>query len=91
MSKIKNYQKDSELLKVLGHPIRLKIVEGLINEGECNVNLIVEKLKIPQSTASQHLGLLRSRDIIEPRKEGVKTCYRVVDQRVHDIIRILEG
>ena len=89
MSVIKDYQKDSELLKALGHPIRLKMVEGLIREGECSVNLMVEKLSIPQSTASQHLGLLRNRDIIEPRKEGVKTCYRVVDQRVHDIIRIL--
>lgn len=91
MSRIKDYQKDSELLKVLGHPIRLKMVEGLIKEGECSVTLMVEKLNIPQSTASQHLGLLKSRNIIEPRKEGVRTCYRVVDQRVHDIIRILGG
>lgn len=90
MSEIKDYQRDSELLKVLGHPIRLKIVVGLIKHGECNVKLMVEELKIPQSTASQHLGLLKSREIIESRKEGVKTCYRVVDQRVHEIIKILE-
>ena len=89
MTEIKNYQKDSELLKVLGHPVRLKMVEGLINQGECNVKLMVEKLNIPQSTASQHLGLLRSQEIIEPRKEGVKTCYRVIDSRVQDIIKIL--
>jgi ArsR family transcriptional regulator len=90
MSKIKNYQKDSDVLKALGHPLRLKIIVGLISHGECNVKLIVEELKIPQSTASQHLGILKSKEIIESRKEGVKTCYRVVDQRVYDIIRILE-
>ena len=45
-----DYKKDSQVLKVLGHPTRLKIVVGLIKHGECNVNLIVEELKIPQST-----------------------------------------
>ena len=85
-----DYKKDSQVLKVLGHPTRLKIVVGLIKHGECNVNLIVEELKIPQSTVSQHLGILKSQEIIESRKEGVKTCYRVVDRRVHEIIKILE-
>lgn len=90
MSKIKNYQKDSEVLKALGHPLRLRMIAGLISHGECNVKLIVEELKIPQSTVSQHLSILKSKEIIEARKEGVKTCYRVIDRRVCDIIRILE-
>jgi ArsR family transcriptional regulator len=84
-----DFQRNSQMLKVLGHPTRLKIVVGLIRHGECNVNLIVEELKLPQSTVSQHLGDLKGQGIIESRKEGVKTCYRVVDQRVFDIIKIL--
>ena len=88
--KIKDYQKDSEVLKALGHPLRLRIIDGLISQGECNVKLIVEELKMPQATVSQHLGILKNTKIIESRKEGVKTCYRVVDQRVCDIIRILK-
>jgi ArsR family transcriptional regulator len=85
-----NFEKDSEILKALGHPVRLRIVCGLLREDECNVNKMVEELNIPQSTVSQHLGILKSRGIIEPRKEGVKTCYRVVDKRVREIIDILE-
>lgn len=85
-----DFSKDSEILKALGHPLRLKIVNGLLNTDECNVNTIVEKLRIPQSTASQHLGILRNRGIIAPRKEGVKTCYRVVDQRVRRIVELLD-
>lgn len=88
--KIKDYRKDSEVLKALGHPIRLRIIDGLISHGECNVKLIVEELKMPQSTVSQHLGVLKNNEIIESRKEGIKTCYRVADQRVCDIIRILK-
>jgi ArsR family transcriptional regulator len=85
-----NFEKDSEILKVLGHPLRLRIVAGLAEISECNVNNIVSKLKIPQSTASQHLGILKNRGIIAPRKEGVKTCYRVVDKRVIELLQIFK-
>jgi len=82
-----DYQKTSEILKVIAHPVRLKILQGfLVNE--CNVGGIVKKLDLPQSTVSQHLSLLRNRGIIMPRKEGVSTCYCVVSQQVRDVLRI---
>ncbi|MEA1929029.1 MAG: metalloregulator ArsR/SmtB family transcription factor [Candidatus Auribacterota bacterium] len=81
-------QEFSEILKALGHPIRLKIVEGLIQD-PCHVNEIVRGLGLPQSTVSQHLGILRSRGIISPRKEGVRTCYLVTDTRIRAIIKLL--
>lgn len=86
-----NYEKDSDILKALGHPIRLRIVEGLIHHDECNVNTIVEELKLPQSTISQHLKLLKNAGIITPRNDGVKKCYRVIDERTKEIIKIFNG
>ncbi len=83
-----SYEKDSELLKALGHPVRLKMVEGLLQH-ECNVGKIVNALNLPQSTVSQHLGILKSRGIVQIRKEGVKTCYRVTDPRVVELLKIL--
>jgi DNA-binding transcriptional ArsR family regulator len=85
---IKDYAKESELLKALAHPVRLKMVEGLMGR-ECNVTKMVAALKIPQSTVSQHLGVLKNAGIVEIRKDGVKTCYRVVDSKVAAIIKIL--
>ena len=85
-----DYEKESELLKALGHPVRLRMVEGLMCD-ECNVNKIMNVLNIPQSTASQHLAILRNKGIVVARKEGVRTCYKVVDQRVRGIIGILKG
>lgn len=85
-----NYEKESEILKALGHPIRLRMAEGLMRN-ECNVNKIVNALGIPQSTASQHLGILKSKGIVIARKEGVKTCYQVVDKRVKKILIMLKG
>lgn len=85
-----NFEKNSEILKALGHPVRLRMIVGLIGHVECSVNKMVDELKLPQSTVSQHLGILKSRGIIVPRKEGIKTCYRVVDKRVIEIVEILE-
>jgi ArsR family transcriptional regulator len=82
--------KDSEILKALGHPIRLKIVEGLLKGNGCNVNKIVADVAIPQSTVSQHLKVLKTCGIIDYRKEGVLTCYRVIDPRVRKIIEIFK-
>ncbi len=84
-----DFERDSDILKALGHPTRLRMIVGLINNGECYVNDMVDDLNIPQATVSQHLSILKSRGIIVPRKEGVKTCYRVVDTKVKEIVKIL--
>ncbi|MCD6459139.1 helix-turn-helix transcriptional regulator [bacterium] len=84
-----DYGRDSDLLKALGHPVRLKIVAGLMSGHECNVTTMVENLKLPQSTVSQHLSILKNNGIIAFRKEGVKTCYRVVNQYARAIINEL--
>ena len=84
-----DYQEMSEILKALAHPVRLKMLKGLLSD-ECNVGDIVEKLDLPQSTVSQHLSILRNKGIIKPRKEGVRTCYRVENQKVIEVLNILE-
>ncbi len=84
-----NFDETSRVLKVLGHPVRLEIVHNLMRD-ECNVNNMVKRLNIPQSTVSQHLRILQDRGIITPRKEGVITCYSVVDDRVRQIVEILK-
>lgn len=80
----------SELMKALGHPLRLKIVCGLLTKKGCNVNDMAATLKAPQSTVSQQLGILRRCGIIAPNKHGVRTCYTVVDARVEKIIKTIQ-
>ena len=82
------YEKASEMLKAIAHPTRLKIIAGLI-KNECNVAQIQKKLGIPQSTISQHLRVLRNYGIISARQEGAKRCYKVIDNRVRKIMRII--
>ena len=83
-----DFNRDSELLKALGHPVRMKMAVGLLS-GECHVDKMVRKLGLPQSTVSQHLGVLRNQGILEIRKDGVRTCYKVVDKRVIALLKAL--
>ncbi len=87
------YRDESELLKALAHPARLKIIElllvGLDLEG-CSVNSIQKKIGIPQSTVSQHLQILRNKGIIDGSKTGLEVCYKVIDKRVIKILQILK-
>lgn len=83
------YNKAAEMLKVLAHPVRLCIVRGLLEKGECNVSFMQNCLDTPQSTVSQHLQKLKSAGIIEGRRNGLEIYYRISDKKIGDIIRIL--
>lgn len=83
------YNEIAEILKTLAHPVRLCIVRGLLEKGECNVTYMQLCLETPQSTVSQHLQKLKSAGIIESRRDGVEVYYKVCNQRVADVIKIL--
>jgi DNA-binding transcriptional ArsR family regulator len=86
--KEENYDRQAEILKVLGHAVRLKIVAGLMTE-TCNVKKIWECLGLPQATVSQHLALLKNKGIIEGRREGVEVFYHVVSAETRQIVGAL--
>ncbi|NLP27731.1 MAG: winged helix-turn-helix transcriptional regulator [Clostridia bacterium] len=79
----------SELLKVLAHPVRLCIVNGLLKKGECNVSHMQHCLDLPQSTVSQHLQKLKTAGLIKGERKGLEIIYRLVDERVAKIIELL--
>lgn len=88
MEDTKKYEGKAELLKAIAHPVRLCIVKGLMNK-ECNVTHMQECLELPQSTVSQHLGILRSKGIIKGERSGLEITYSVVNEDVKKIINAL--
>lgn len=66
----------AELLTVLGHPHRIRIVEEL-RDGECDVTSLRDTLGISHSGVSQHLMLLRAHRIVCERRQGRQVFYRL--------------
>ncbi|MDT8441081.1 MAG: metalloregulator ArsR/SmtB family transcription factor [Desulfuromonadales bacterium] len=85
-----NLDREAEILKVIGHPIRLKIVAGLMSQS-CNVKKIWECLGLPQATVSQHLALLKNKGIIQGRREGVAIFYHVTSEQARRVVAALLG
>ena len=84
----KDYKVLAEKLKALGNPARLQMLVNLYKD-ECNVSHIQKRLKLPQSTISQHLSTLKSNGIIEGRREGTKVCYKVIDPDIRRLIEMI--
>jgi len=78
----------SAFLKALSNPHRLMILCQLI-DGEKSVGQLADSLKLRDSTASQHLALLRRDRIISARREGQTVWYRIVSTPTVDVMRVL--
>ncbi len=66
----------ANLLGVLSHPHRIRIIEEL-RDGEKDVNSLQIILGVSHSGVSQHLSLLRSRRLVEERREGRHVFYHL--------------
>ena len=83
------YNEMAELLKTIAHPVRICIIRGLLEKGECNVTYMQSCLGTPQSTVSQHIQKLKSAGIIEGRRNGLEIYYKVKHEKVAELIRLL--
>ena len=75
----------AEFFKALGHPTRLVILD-LLADGEKSVNELQSALHMDQSSASQQLAVLRTRNIVETRKDGTTVYYRVRDPLIFQLL-----
>jgi DNA-binding transcriptional ArsR family regulator len=66
----------ADLLKLLAHPDRLRIIEELRSQ-ELDVTGIAETLDLPATRISQHLALLRAQRLVEERRDGRSHFYRL--------------
>jgi ArsR family transcriptional regulator, arsenate/arsenite/antimonite-responsive transcriptional repressor len=61
--------------KALGHPARIQIVRLLLDKQSCFGCDMVDKVKLAQSTVSEHLRILKSAGIIRGEIEHPRVCY----------------
>ena len=82
---LRNFKAD--FFKALSHPARIKILE-LLRGGELSVTELQDRLQIESSSVSQHLSVLRHKNIVASRKAGTTVYYRVHDPEVFELLDI---
>lgn len=82
---VRAIEKAARMLKVIGHPLRLKLIEGL-EEGEMCVNEIQKTLGTSQAIVSQQLSILKQQGIVRPQRRGNKIFYSILTRSVLSIL-----
>jgi ArsR family transcriptional regulator len=81
-------QNAARVLKTLGHPDRIKIVEFL-EDGEKTVGQIHRDLEMQQPIVSQHLKVMYDRDIVTFRQEGTRYFYSLANNFISKILNCM--
>lgn len=75
----------AEVFQALGHPTRIHIVECL-RDGELAVNVMLERVGVEAANLSQHLAVLRARELVVKRKEGSQVLYALRDPMLSEVL-----
>lgn len=78
----------ANIFQALAHPTRIAIIE-VLRDGELSAGVIIEKLGLEQANASQHLAVLRTKNIVVSRREGNQVFYAVRDPLLIDVLDIM--
>ena len=71
-------------LRVLAHPTRLMIIH-VLGQGERSVQDLEREVGVSQSSVSQHLNLLKDREILESRRVAQQVFYRLKNPRMLEL------
>ena len=74
-------QRVSEVLKAVAHPVRLQIVAALEKEALCVAD-IMAAVGGKQAITSQQLNMMRTRGVLEARREGNRVFYSIANPNV---------
>ncbi|HKK63727.1 MAG TPA: metalloregulator ArsR/SmtB family transcription factor [Bacteroidales bacterium] len=83
--------KAAVMMKAIAHPIRLAILRHLSEGDELTVSKIHELVKIEQSTASHHLGILKDKGILVSRRTGKNTLYALKNPNFKQLLECINN
>jgi DNA-binding transcriptional ArsR family regulator len=81
----------AQVLKLLAHPYRLKIIDLLETEGDAPVHQLMTRLDLPQSATSGHLNLMRRIGLVDCARRGKEVWYSIGDRRSLTILNCMRS
>jgi DNA-binding transcriptional ArsR family regulator len=78
----------ADIFQALAHPTRIAILE-LLRDGELSAGSLIEKLGMEQANVSQHLAVLRAKQLVSNRKAGNQVFYSVRDPIIIEVLNLM--
>jgi ArsR family transcriptional regulator len=79
-----------DVCNMLGDPTRAGII-AILAKGPKSVGELCRELKMPQPTASHHLGLLRHTGLVLRKRQGKRMIYSLNKDRLKPVVEFLQG
>ncbi|PSM44649.1 transcriptional regulator [Streptomyces dioscori] len=80
------YQAKAEFFRMLGHPVRIRVLE-LLQHGPVAVRDLLADIEIEPSSLSQQLGVLRRAGIIVSTRQGSTVIYALAGGDIADLLK----
>lgn len=80
----------AECLKILAHPVRIRMVQLLLAES-MPVGELAEACDTPQNVASEHLRLMQRCGFLASKRDGRRVYYQVVEPHLSNIVACIES
>ena len=78
----------ADIFQALAHPTRIGIIE-LLGEGELSAGELIDRLGMEQANISQHLAVLRTRQLVMKRKVANQVFYSVRDPIIIEVLALM--
>jgi ArsR family transcriptional regulator len=79
----------AQVFQALAHPTRIAIVEAL-RDGEVSGGGLLAQLPVEAANLSQHLSVLRSKQVVIGRKEGNQVYFSLRDPVLIQVLDLLK-
>ncbi|WP_037672414.1 helix-turn-helix transcriptional regulator [Streptomyces griseus] len=79
------YQAKAEFFRMLGHPVRIRVLE-LLQDGPTPVRDLLAAVEVEPSSLSQQLAVLRRSGIVNSQREGPTVVYALASRDVADLL-----
>ncbi|MDQ1050970.1 metalloregulator ArsR/SmtB family transcription factor [Streptomyces sp. V4I2] len=79
------YQATADFFRMLGHPVRIRVLE-LLQDGPRPVRELLAAIEVEPSSLSQQLAVLRRSDIVTSKREGSTVVYALAGGDVADLM-----
>lgn len=79
----------AECLRTLAHPHRLRMIQMLLRD-EHTVGALADACGIPSHMASEHLGKMKDRGLLQAERRGRQIFYQVAEPHLANIMACVE-
>ncbi|MGI9542563.1 MAG: ArsR/SmtB family transcription factor [Cyclobacteriaceae bacterium] len=80
-------EKVADILRVIGHPLRIQVIDALRKSNELMVNELCSILDVDQSLLSQHLAKMKMKGVLSNRREGRNIFYSL---KLKEVLKVMD-